>query len=146
MILHFVSQQNLKAGKACLWFVTSHQPCWKRAKNARTKGHDLGTLDWVVGDAMALPFDRDSFDFVTMGFGLRNVVEPSRALGEIYRVLRPGGRFFCLEFSKVSLPILDKAYKTFAFQIIPFLSHLVARDRESYQYLVESIQQFPRPR
>lgn len=103
----------------------------------------LGPLNWVAGDAMALPFADAAFDVVTMAFGLRNVATPPKAMAEICRVLRPGGRFFCLEFSKVVLPLLDKAYDAFSFQIIPLMGQVVAGDRASYQYLVESIRQFP---
>ena len=103
----------------------------------------LGALTWVVGDAMDLPFAANQFDVVTLAFGLRNVAEPAKAIAEVYRVLRPGGRFFCLEFSKVVLPFLDRAYDLFSFEVIPRLGQLVAGDREAYVYLVESIRQFP---
>lgn len=104
---------------------------------------DLGPMSWVTGDAMSLPFADRSFDVITMAFGLRNVAVPADALSEIRRVLKPGGRFFCLEFSKVVLPILDQAYDAFSFQVIPLMGQVVAGDRESYQYLVESIRKFP---
>jgi len=111
------------------------------AKRAEKKS-SLGPLTWVAGDATALPFADGSADVVTMAFGLRNVAEPPKAMAEIHRVLRPGGRFFCLEFSKVVLPLLNQAYDLFSFQVIPTLGQVVAGDRESYQYLVESIRQF----
>lgn len=104
---------------------------------------DLGPMSWVTGDTMSLPFADRSFDVITMAFGLRNVAVPADALSEIRRVLKPGGRFFCLEFSKVVLPILDQAYDAFSFQVIPLMGQVVAGDRESYQYLVESIRKFP---
>lgn len=104
---------------------------------------DLGQISWVAGDAMDLPFATNSFDVVTMAFGLRNVAVQDKAIEEIYRVLRPGGRFFCLEFSKVVLPLLDKAYDAFSFRVIPLMGQMIANDRTSYQYLVESIRRFP---
>ena len=107
------------------------------------KQPELGPMSWVAGDAMGLPFADKSFDVVTMALGLRNVSVPGDALREVRRVLRPGGRFFCLEFSKVVLPLLDKAYDAFSFHVIPAMGQVVAGDRASYQYLVESIRQFP---
>ncbi len=103
----------------------------------------LGPLSWVAGDAIDLPFAASRFDVVTLAFGLRNVAEPAKAIAEVYRVLRPGGRFFCLEFSKVVLPLLDRAYDLFSFHVIPRLGQFVAGDRDAYVYLVESIRQFP---
>ena len=104
---------------------------------------ELGPLNWVTGDAMELPFADASFDVVTMALGLRNVATPPKAIADIRRVLRPGGRFFCLEFSKVALPLLDKAYDAFSFNVIPLMGQVVAGDRASYQYLVDSIRKFP---
>lgn len=100
-------------------------------------------IQWVCGDAMALPFEDKSFDLATIAFGIRNVTDPQKALGEIYRVLKPGGRFICLEFSKVRNSALRAAYDAYSFNVIPRIGQVVAQDRESYQYLVESIRQFP---
>lgn len=100
-------------------------------------------LKWVTGNAEALPFPDRSFDLYTIAFGLRNVTRIDTALAEAFRVLRPGGRFFCLEFSRVTDPILAKLYDRFSFSIIPRLGSIVAKDRQSYQYLVESIRKFP---
>ena len=100
-------------------------------------------IDWICGDAMALPFADKSFDYVTIAFGIRNVTEPAAALSEAYRVLRPGGRFMCLEFSKVRTPVVDRLYDLYSFNVIPEIGRVVANDRESYQYLVESIRRFP---
>lgn len=100
-------------------------------------------LDWICGNAEALPFEDRSFDAYTISFGLRNVSRPDLALAEARRVLRPGGRFFCLEFSHVVLPALKAIYDQYSFQVLPELGRLVAGDRDSYQYLVESIRRFP---
>lgn len=100
-------------------------------------------LDWVVGDAAALPFPDSSFDLYTIAFGLRNVTQIDDALAEAYRVLRPGGRFCCLEFSQVQDAVFDKMYQAFSRHVIPTLGALIAQDRNSYQYLVESIRKFP---
>ncbi len=100
-------------------------------------------LDWVVGDAMALPFADNSFDAYTISFGIRNVTRPQEALNEAFRVLRPGGRLMVLEFSQLPVDGLQKLYDQYSFNVIPRLGELVVQDRESYQYLVESIRKFP---
>ena len=101
------------------------------------------SLDWVVGDAMTLPFADDSFDVYTISFGIRNVTRPEDALAEAFRVLRPGGRLMVLEFSHVPNDVMRWVYDLYSFHIIPRMGQVIARDRDSYQYLVESIRRFP---
>ncbi|MBM2575863.1 bifunctional demethylmenaquinone methyltransferase/2-methoxy-6-polyprenyl-1,4-benzoquinol methylase UbiE [Jannaschia sp. Os4] len=100
-------------------------------------------LDWVTGDAMALPFPDASFDLYTISFGIRNVTRIPDALREAYRVLRPGGRLMVLEFSQLPNPMMQKAYDLYSFNVIPRMGQAVTGDRDSYQYLVESIRNFP---
>ena len=100
-------------------------------------------LEWVAGDAMALPFAANSFDVCTISFGIRNVTRIADALAEAYRVLRPGGRLMVLEFSQLPNPAMQWAYDRYSFNVIPVLGQIVAGDRDSYQYLVESIRKFP---
>lgn len=100
-------------------------------------------LDWIVGDAMALPFPDNSFDVYTISFGIRNVTRIPDALSEAYRVLRPGGRLMVLEFSRIPNDMLQWAYDRYSFNVIPAMGQVVTGDRESYQYLVESIRKFP---
>ncbi|MEO9822864.1 MAG: bifunctional demethylmenaquinone methyltransferase/2-methoxy-6-polyprenyl-1,4-benzoquinol methylase UbiE [Yoonia sp.] len=100
-------------------------------------------LDWVVGDAMALPFEDNTFDVYTISFGIRNVTRPQEALNEAFRVLRPGGRLMVLEFSQLPNPMMQAAYDAYSFNVIPKMGKLIANDSESYQYLVESIRNFP---
>jgi len=102
-----------------------------------------GSLDWVVGDAMALPFADNSFDVYTISFGIRNVTRPQEALAEAFRVLRPGGRLMVLEFSQIPNPAMQWAYDRYSFNVIPQMGKVITGDRESYQYLVESIRRFP---
>ena len=103
----------------------------------------LDSLNWVVGDAMALPFADNSFDVYTISFGIRNVTCPQEALNEAFRVLRPGGRLMVLEFSQIPVPLAQKAYDFYSFNVIPRMGKLIANDRDSYQYLIESIRKFP---
>nr|XP_057925783.1 2-methoxy-6-polyprenyl-1,4-benzoquinol methylase, mitochondrial [Doryrhamphus excisus] len=100
-------------------------------------------LSWVVGDAEELPFADNQFDVYTIAFGIRNVTHVEQALQEALRVLKPGGRFMCLEFSKVTNPVLARLYDAYSFQVIPVLGEVIAGDWKSYQYLVESIRKFP---
>jgi demethylmenaquinone methyltransferase/2-methoxy-6-polyprenyl-1,4-benzoquinol methylase len=100
-------------------------------------------LTWATGDAEHLPFPDRSFDGYTIAFGLRNVTDIDQALRDAWRVLKPGGRFFCLEFSKVTAPGLARAYDAYSERALPFLGKVIARDAESYRYLHESIRRFP---
>ncbi len=101
------------------------------------------SLNWVVGDAMALPFEDNTFDVYTISFGIRNVTRPQEALNEAFRVLKPGGRLMVLEFSQLPNDGLQKLYDLYSFNVIPRMGKLIAGDYDSYQYLVESIRKFP---
>ena len=103
----------------------------------------VNSLDWVVGDAMSLPFPDNTFDVYTISFGIRNVTRPADALAEAYRVLKPGGRLMVLEFSQIPNPAMQWAYDRYSFNVIPTMGKIIANDRDSYQYLVESIRKFP---
>jgi demethylmenaquinone methyltransferase / 2-methoxy-6-polyprenyl-1,4-benzoquinol methylase len=100
-------------------------------------------VEWVCGNAEALPFEANQFDRCSIAFGIRNVTHIDAALAEIFRVLKPGGKFVCLEFSHVALPTLAPIYDAYSFKVIPKLGGLIANDEASYRYLVESIRQFP---
>ncbi len=102
-----------------------------------------GNVDYVQANAECLPFAENSFDVVTMAFGLRNVTDKSKALASIYRVLKPGGRLLVLEFSKPVTPGLAPIYDTYSFKLLPLMGKMIANDAESYQYLAESIRMHP---
>ena len=103
----------------------------------------LGNIEFVQADAQYLPFPDDSFDCITIAFGLRNVTDKSLALRSMLRVLKPGGRLLVLEFSKPDNPLLSKAYDTYSFRVLPVMGRLIANDSDSYQYLAESIRMHP---
>jgi demethylmenaquinone methyltransferase/2-methoxy-6-polyprenyl-1,4-benzoquinol methylase len=110
-------------------------------RRAREKDED--GIAWAVGDAETLPFPDASADAFTIAFGIRNVTHIDRALDEARRVLKPGGRFLCLEFSRCEAPGLDALYDRFSFSVLPRLGGWVAQDAEAYRYLAESIRRFP---
>jgi demethylmenaquinone methyltransferase / 2-methoxy-6-polyprenyl-1,4-benzoquinol methylase len=112
-------------------------------KAGRERAGEGERLVFVQGNAEALPFPDKSFDAYTIAFGMRNLTHIDAALAEAYRVLKPGGRFLCLEFSAVETPILDALYDAYSMNAIPALGALVAGDAASYRYLVESIRRFP---
>ncbi len=118
-------------------------------KEGRAKALDRGWLKeilWINGNAEALPFPNRSFDTVCIAFGLRNVAKIDAALKEFFRVLKPGGRFFCLEFTPDVSPWLKGFHEAYCFNVLPWLGRHVANDREAYQYLAESIRKFPERR
>jgi demethylmenaquinone methyltransferase/2-methoxy-6-polyprenyl-1,4-benzoquinol methylase len=110
---------------------------------ARAEAERLTGLSFVEANAEALPFADASFDAYTIAFGIRNVPRREAALAEARRVLRRGGRFLCLEFSQVDLPMFDRVYDAYSFNVIPALGRAVTGDAEAYRYLVESIRTFP---
>jgi len=135
-------ENKLPSGGHVTVFDLSPKMLEEGQKKADSLGYTTG-LSWVEGNAEALPFPDDSFDAYTIAFGIRNCTSVDNVLAEAYRVLKPGGRFLCLEFSKVDNPLLQQMYDTYSFNLIPVMGEVIAGDWKSYQYLVESIRMFP---
>jgi demethylmenaquinone methyltransferase/2-methoxy-6-polyprenyl-1,4-benzoquinol methylase len=114
-------------------------------KHGKAKALDQGVMDitWVTGDAENLPFADSSIDTYSIAFGLRNVTRIDQAMREAARVLKPGGRFFCMEFSPGVTPRLKPLYEAYCVNILPLIGQFIAKDRDAYQYLAESILKFP---
>jgi demethylmenaquinone methyltransferase/2-methoxy-6-polyprenyl-1,4-benzoquinol methylase len=113
-----------------------------RQGRGRAEARDA-SITWLCGDAEALPVEDSSQDAYTIAFGIRNTTHLDAALAEAYRVLKPGGRFLCLEFSRVAAPGLDDLYDLYSFAVLPRLGELVTGDGAAYRYLAESIRRFP---
>ncbi len=132
-----------RAGQANAVVLDMTEPMLIEGRKRAEAQAQAGSLDWVAGDAMALPFEPNSFDVYTISFGIRNVTRIEDALSEAFRVLRPGGRLMVLEFSQLPNELMQKAYDLYSFNVIPRMGKMIANDRDSYQYLVESIRKFP---
>ena len=112
-------------------------------KSGKASKKSLKNIKWLVASAEDIPVDDNTFERATMGFGLRNVTNRAKALKEVYRILKPGGRFICLEFSHVENELIEEIYNFWSFKCMPYIGEKVAGDRSAYTYLVESIRQFP---
>jgi len=129
-----------KGGEAIICDISSEM---LEVGRRRAKGPGRARTRFVQGNAEALPFSEATMDAYTIGFGIRNVTDIAAALAEALRVLKPGGRFLCLEFSQVEVPLLDTLYERYSETAIPALGAMVAGDEPAYRYLVESIRRFP---
>ena len=123
--------------------VADINPAMREVGMERAKKRDLDGLTWSEQNAETLSFDDRSFDAYTIAFGIRNVTHIQQALGEAHRVLKRGGRFFCLEFSTTLWPGFADVYDAYSHRIVPRLGKLLAKDEDSYRYLIESIRRFP---
>ncbi len=132
-----------RAGQGHATVLDLTEPMLIEGRKRAEAEHLASSLDWVVGDAMALPFEDNTFDVYTISFGIRNVTRPQEALNEAFRVLKPGGRLMVLEFSQIPNDGLQRLYDLYSFNVIPRMGQMIANDRDSYQYLVESIRKFP---
>ncbi len=121
--------------------ITCVDPNLGMIKKGKKKLSQFKNINWVIASAEKLPIPDNTFDFYSISFGLRNTKNLKKALSEAYRVLKPGGKYLCLEFSKIQNPGLDIIYKNYS-KLIPSLGKLIVGEREPYEYLVESIQNF----
>ena len=121
--------------------VTSIDPNKKMIEQGKNKLSKYKNIDWITAPAERLPLTDNSFDYYTISFGLRNTKNLNRALSEAYRVLKPGGRYLCLEFSKIQNTNLNVIYKNYS-KLIPMIGQLIVGEKEPYEYLVKSIEQF----
>ena len=110
-------------------------------RQGKEKLSNYKNINWVISPAEKLPFENNKFDFYTISFGLRNTKNLNKALSEAYRVLKPGGRYLCLEFSKIQNSNLDFIYKSYS-KLIPIIGQFVVGEKEPYEYLINSIEQF----
>ena len=134
-----------RGGEGCSAVICDISPEMLDVGRRRVAAAGLGDrIELVEGNAETLAFADRCFDAYSIAFGIRNVTHIDKALREAYRVLKPGGHFLCLEFSKCTVPMLDRLYDFHSFEVIPRLGEMTAGDRASYQYLVESIRKFPR--
>ena len=140
-----ISLRFLRAGGGSAAVTDINESMLAAGRARRDLGGFANRMSWCVGNAEALPFESASADLVTIAFGLRNVTDREAALAEAYRILKPGGRFLCLEFSQVNSEMLARAYDAWSFNVLPRLGQIVAGDADSYRYLVESIRTFPTP-
>ena len=122
-------------------YVTCVDPNISMIKKGKEKLKKFDNLNWVVASAEKLPMTINSFDFYTISFGLRNTKDLNKSLSEAYRVLKPGGRYLCLEFSKIENSGLDFVYKKYS-KVIPSIGKLIVGEKEPYEYLVKSIENF----
>jgi ubiquinone/menaquinone biosynthesis methyltransferase len=112
-------------------------------KSGKVNKKSLKNIKWLVASAEDIPIDDNTFERATMGFGLRNITNRAKALKEVHRILKPGGRFICLEFSHVENGLIEEIYNFWSFKCMPYIGEKVTGDRSAYTYLVESIRQFP---
>ena len=121
--------------------ITCVDPNKGMIKKGQEKLNEYKNLNWVVAPAEKLPLKKNSFDFYTISFGLRNTKDLDKSLAEAFRVLKPGGRFLCLEFSKIQNSGLDLVYKNYS-KLIPYIGKFIVGEKQPYEYLVESIEKF----
>ena len=138
-----ISLRFLRAGGGTACITDINHAMLTAGRRRRVLQRHATNLSWCVANAEALPFDDKSTDFVTIAFGLRNVTDRQAALDQAYRVLKPGGRFLCLEFSHVESQALAKIYDSWSFKALPVMGQIIAGDADSYRYLAESIRTFP---
>ena len=132
------------SNKIDVYMMDINQQMISQAQKRKEYSKYKENLSLFVSDAENIPLESKSMDCITIAFGIRNVASIDIALKEIYRVLKYGGKFLCLEFSQIEIPVIDRFYEFYSRNIIPELGHMFANDRDSYKYLIESIKKFPK--
>ena len=138
-----ISKRFLVKGGGMAYVTDVNHAMLKVGRGRRDLQRIASKLNWCVADAESLPFDKQIADFVTIAFGLRNITDRQAALNEAYRILKPGGRFLCLEFSHVQNQPLARLYHNWSFHVLPVMGQVITGDADSYRYLAESIRTFP---
>ena len=138
-----ISMRFLSKGGGLACITDINHAMLQAGRDRRDLKRMASQLNWCVANAESLPFDSQVADFVTIAFGLRNITDRQAALNEAYRILKPGGRFLCLEFSHVQNRPLARLYHSWSFNILPLMGQVIAGDANSYRYLAESIRTFP---
>lgn len=140
-----ISLRFLRAGGGSALVTDVNESMLAQGRSRRAMRAFAGRMSWSVGDAERLPLAEGCAHLASIAFGLRNVTDREAAIAEAHRILKPGGRFLCLEFSHVENDLLRRAYDAWSFQVLPRLGRVVVGDSESYRYLAESIRTFPEP-
>ena len=135
-----IAKKFLRAGGKSAFVIDINK---EMIKTGKFKNRSEKSLKWVLASAEKIPLDDNAFERATMGFGLRNITNRVQALKEVYRILKPGGRFICLEFSHVENELFKKLYDLWSFNLMPSIGEKITGDKNAYIYLVESIRQFP---
>lgn len=138
-----IALRILKAGGGAVSVIDINREMLAVGRDRALDAGRVANLDWICGDAERLPVASSSVDAYTIAFCIRNVTHVPAALAEARRVLKPGGRFLCLEFSRVALPVLDGLYDAYSFRVLPMIGQAVTGNADAYRYLVESIRRFP---
>ena len=133
----------LSRGGKNVIIIDANKKMLRQGKSRELQRNYQEKITWINGNAENLPLKSGSADAYTASFCIRNVTSIEHSLAEAYRVLKPGGQFICLEFSRVSNPLCSKLYNAYSSNILPWLGSVIAKDRDAYQYLVDSIRNFP---
>jgi ubiquinone/menaquinone biosynthesis methyltransferase len=135
-----IAQKFIKAGGHSAYVIDINE---EMIKSGKSNKKSIKKINWISASAEDIPMDDNKFERASMGFGLRNITNRNKALEEVYRILKPGGRFICLEFSHVENHLIKQIYNFWSFNCMPYIGEKITGDRDAYNYLVESIRQFP---
>jgi len=138
-----IARQLLQKGASHVTISDINEQMLREGRKRFDNENIIHNVDWLCANAESMPVPDASYHTYTIAFGIRNVTHIDKVLAEAYRLLQWGGRFLCLEFSQVTNPLFARLYDSYSFHVIPKMGEIIAKDRDSYQYLVESIRKFP---